>query len=225
MRRTASTLCFLFLTLTWCGLVTAQNDFPAPLLGTGHYERVDDGGECANDPNFVAGVYDAVTQLQVAGNSAGCDSEWGAFAEFDYADIGSGNVVLSATLVLRYTGYGDDTTGLPYVGVYGYEYAGGPVVLPRDQLTDQTALAIFAPTGTTNVDFELDVTDYVVDLVEEEIFQTGFFVCGVFSEVGYDTLVYFGGSSHAHAPRLIITTEDPVQNQRCSWGKVKALYR
>jgi hypothetical protein len=203
----------------------AQFDFTASLLGTGHDEREDGGEGCLNESDFIAGVYDTVTQLQAGGNGAGCDSEWGAFAEFDFTDIGTNSVILSVTLVLRYTGYGDDAMGLPYIGVYGYEYAGGPVFLPRTELDDHTALAIFAPTSTTNVDITIDVTDFIADLVLEDTFQTGFFVCGVFSEVGYNDLVYFGGSDHAHPPRLVITTANPVRNDRYGWGALKSLYR
>ncbi|MCP4571722.1 MAG: hypothetical protein GY838_05165 [bacterium] len=205
--------------------VLAQSDYPAQLLGTGHEEREDAGGTCLSETAFVAGVHDAVTQLQVGGDSAGCDAEWGACAEFDFAAIGTGNPILGATLHLRYTGYGDDAAGLPYVGLFAYAYTALPVVLPRADLNDQTALAIFAPTGTTNVDFSFDVTDHVIDLVAENIFQASFFVCGVFSEVGYNDLVYFGGASHANPPRLVVTTLQPVPVESRSWGRVKALYR
>ena len=61
----------------------------------------------------------------------------------------SGNPILGATLTLRYTGYGDDASGLPYVGLYAYGYAGGQVLLPRASLNDMTALAIFAPSAIT----------------------------------------------------------------------------
>jgi len=213
------------LVLAWCCSAMAQSDFTAALLGTGHDERVDGGDGCLNEPDFIAGVYDAVTQLQAGGNGYGCDSEWGAFTEFDFTGIGAGSVILSVTLFLRYTGYGDDAMGLPYIGVYGYEYTGGPVVLPRAELDDHTALAIFAPTSVTNVDIAIDVTNFIRDLVLEGTFQTGFFVCGVFSEVGYNDMVYFGGLDHAHPPRLVITTDNPVGNDRSSWGGLKSLYR
>ena len=203
----------------------AQFDFYAPLLGTGHDERVDGGTGCANETDFIAGVHDSVIQLQAGGNGYGCDSEWGCFAEFEFAAVEQSNLIYSATLILRYTGYGDDAMGLPYLAVYGYEYAGGPVSLPRAQLNDQTALSIFQPTSNTNVDININVTDFIIDLVDQEIFQTGFFVCGVFSEVGYNDLVYFGGSGHAYPPRLVISTTGPVQAEAQSWGAVKAVFR
>ena len=65
-------------------------------------------------------MYDAVVQLQAGGDSAGCDSEWAAFAEFDFSAVGAGGLVEAAILHLRYTGYGDDAMGLPYIGVFGY---------------------------------------------------------------------------------------------------------
>lgn len=214
----------LFLVTALTGSVWAQT-YSAPLLGTGEYERIDGTGNCANDPNFIAGVYDTVNQLQAGGNAWGCDSEWGSFAEFDFSDVGTDNPILSATLVLRYTGYGDDAAGLPYLAVYGYTYAGSAVTLPRADLNDQTALDIFAPTSTTNVDISIDVTGHVQDLIESDSFQAGFFVCGVYSEIGYSDLVYFGGAGHTYPPRLLIQTSNPVSDQASSWGQVKALYR
>ncbi|MCK9994963.1 MAG: hypothetical protein KAH56_01645 [Candidatus Krumholzibacteria bacterium] len=224
-RTNAIFLVAVALVLALCGSALAQSDFTASLLGTGHEEREDGVEGCLSESGFIAGVYNAVTQLQTGGNGYGCDSEWGAFTEFDFTGIGTSSVILSVSLYLRYTGYGDDAMGLPYIGVYGYEYAGGPVVLPRTELDDHTALAVFAPTSTTNVDIAVDVTDFITDLVLEGTFQTGFFVCGVFSEVGYNDMVYFGGSNHTHPPRLVITTANPVWNDRSSWGGLKSLFR
>ena len=217
-----STVLFL---LAWAGAASAQTDYTANLLGTGHDEREDAPSPCLSDPDFTAGVYDTATQLQVGGDRGGCDSEWGACAEFDFADIGLDNGVLAARLILRYTGYGDYASGLPYVGVYAYDYTGSAVILPRADLDDQTALAIFAPTSVTNVDIEINVTGYIADLAEDEIFQAGFFVCGVFSEVGYDDMVYFGGADHTYPPRLVIETVNPVSTEVVSWGEVKTLFR
>ena len=211
--------------LTGTNAAIAQTDYTADLLGTGHDEREDAPSPCLNDLDFTAGVYDAATQLQVGGDRGGCDSEWGTCAEFDFADIGLDNGVLAARLILRYTGYGDYASGLPYVGVYGYDYTGSAVILPRADLDDQTALAIFAPTSVTNVDIEVNVTDYIADLVDNEIFQAGFFVCGIFSEVGYDDMVYFGGADHTSPPRLVIETVNPVAAEAVSWGEVKTLFR
>ena len=198
------------LILTQWGPAAAQVDVTADLLGTGHEEREDAGGLCPSEQAFTAGVYDAVVQLQAGGDSAGCDSEWAAFAEFDFSAVGAGGLVEAATLHLRYTGYGDDAMGLPYIGVFGYAWAGGPVVLPRDDLDPQSALAVFAPTSVTNVDIAVDVTGYVADLVEQEVFRTGFLVCGAYSEVGYNDLVYFGGAGYGNPPRLVITMTSPV---------------
>jgi len=99
------------------------------------------------------------------------------------------------------------------------------VSLPRAALNDQTALAIFAPTSATNVDYTFDVTDLVTELVQEQTFRTEFFVCGVYSEAGYNDLVYFAGAGHPYPPRLVITTESPVAVEGQSWGAVKAVYR
>lgn len=213
------------LVLALNGPVLAQIDVTADLLGTGHEEREDGGGTCLHEPAFIAGVYDAVTQLQAGGDNAGCDSEWAAFAEFDFSVVGEDGIVESATLHLRYTGYGDDAMGLPYVGVFGYTYAGGPVILPRDDLEARSALAVFAPTSVTNVDIAVDVTSYVADLAGQQTFRAGFLVCGAFSEVGYNDLVYFGGAGHVHPPRLVITVTSPVPAQPRSWGAVKSAHR
>jgi len=213
------------LVLAMAGPSLAQFDYHAPLLGTGHDERVDGVTGCPNEADFIAGIYDSVIQLQAGGNGYGCDSEWGCFAEFDFAAVEESNIIFTATLIWRYTGYGDDAQGLPYLGVFGYEFTGGPVALPRANLNDQTALSIFSPTSSTNVDIAINVTDYIIDLVDQEIFQTGFFVCGVFSEVGYNDLTYFGGSGHPYPPRLVISTTGPVQAEAQSWGAVKAVFR
>lgn len=225
MRHSSRILWAITLVLAFSCPAIAQFDFSAPLLGTGHDERVDGVAGCPNETDFIAGVYDSVIQLQAGGNGYGCDSEWGAFAEFNFSAITQSSTIYSATLIWRYTGYGDDAQGLPYLGVYGYEYTGGPVALPRAQLTDHTALSIFAPTSATNVDIDIDVTDFIIDLVDDGVFQTGFFVCGVFSEAGYNDLVYFGGSDHAYPPRLIISTTGPVGSDQLSWGAVKAVFR
>ncbi len=223
--RSFSMVIWVALVLAMAGPALAQFDFHAPLLGTGHEERVDGGTGCPSEADFIAGVHDSVIQLQAGGNGYGCNSEWGCFAEFDFAAVEESSIIYSATLTWRYTGYGDDAQGLPYIGVYGYEYVGGPVALPRANLNDQTALSIFSPTSSTNVDIAINVTDYIIDLVDQEIFQAGFFVCGVFSEVGYSDLVYFGGSGHPYPPRLVISTTGPVANDQLSWGAVKAVFR
>ena len=215
----------LGLLIVAAGVPAAAQTYDAPLLGTGDDERVDAAEPCASEPDFIAGQYTTAAQLQVGGNAWGCGSEWGACAEFDFAFVGAGNDVLSATLILRYTGYGDDAGGLPYLAIYAYDYAGGPVDLPRVDLDDHTALDIFALTGTTNVDVAIDVTDRINDLLADGIYRAGFFVCGVFSEVGYSDLVYFGGASHAHPPRLALETSLPVAAEPAPWGRVKALYR
>ena len=225
MRRIPTLAGAVTLALVLSGPALAQLDITADLLGTGHEEREDAGGLCPSEPAFIAGVHDAVAQLQAGGDSAGCDSEWAAFAEFDFFAVGSGGLVEAAILHLRYTGYGDDAMGLPYIGVFGYAYAGGPVVLPRDDLDPQSALAVFAPTGVTNVDIAIDVTDHVADLVEQEVFRTGFLVCGAYSEVGYNDLVYFGGAGHAHPPRLVVTVTNPVPARPLGWSALKSAYR
>jgi hypothetical protein len=207
------------------GPALAQFDYYALLQGTGHDERVDGGTGCPNEADFIAGVYDSVTQLQAGGDGYGCDSEWGCFAEFDFTAVEESGIIISATLIWRYTGYGDDAQGLPYLAVFGYEYADEPVILPRADLNDQTALSIFQPTSNTNVDIAINVTDFIIDLVDQEIFRTGFFLCGVFSEAGYNDLTYFGGSGHAFPPRLVISTTGPVQTEAQSWGAVKAVFR
>ncbi len=207
------------------GPVRAQTEYSAPLLGTGHYQREDAADPCTQDPNFIAGQYNSLVQIMAGGNNAGCDSEWGFCAEFDFSASEEGNEVLSAVLSLRYTGYGDDSGGLPYLGLFDYEYSGAPVLLPRAEFNDQTALAVFQPTGSTGVDFDFDVTDLVTGLLEEGKGQVGFFVCGVFSEVGYDSLVYFGASDGQYPPRLMISTAQVVQARPTSWGMVKTCFR
>jgi hypothetical protein len=181
----------------------AQFDFTAPLLGTGHEERADGGTGCPNETDFIAGVYDAVIQIQAGGNGYGCNSEWGCFAEFDFAAVEESSIIYSATLIWRYTGYGDDAMGLPYLAVFGYEYTGGPVALPRAYLNDHTALSIFAPTSNTNVDIPINVTNFIIDLVDQEIFRTGFF---------------FAACSRKRAPPTWSTSEDRAMPIRRAWS-------
>jgi hypothetical protein len=209
----------------WSAPTAAQFDYTATLLGAGDDERIDGAGGCPHELDFIAGVPSPASQLQVGGNGYGCDSEWGAYAEFDFSAIGASGIVMAASLTVRYTGYGDDAAGLPYVGLYDYAYAGGPVALPRADLDEFSGLAVFAPTSATNVDFTFDVTDVIIERVQDETRQAGFFLCGAFNEVGYNDLVYFGGSSHSYPPRLVITTAQPVTSRQVSWGAVKAVYR
>lgn len=225
MRRLLPLGCVTFVLMIWAGPAIAQFDYPAILLGAGDDERVEGAVGCLNETDFIAGVPSAASQLRVGGNGYGCDSEWGAHAEFDFTAIGASGVVMAASLTVRYTGYGDDAAGLPYIGLYDYPYAGGPVALPRADLDGFSGLAVFAPTSATNVDFTFDVTEEITALIADETFQAGFFFCGAFNEAGYNDLVYFGGSSHPYPPRLVITTARPVASRQVSWGAVKAEYR
>ena len=150
------------------GALHAESVLSAPPLSVGEDERIDGVDPCSHEAEFVAGTVSTATNLRVGGNSYGCDSEWGVSAEFDLSAFPPDLEILSATYVVRKTGYGDG--GLPYVAVFPYEADGGAHFLPRADLDMDTALDIAAP------------------------------------------------------PRLFVTTESPVPDQRSTWGAVKSIY-
>ncbi|MBC8426593.1 hypothetical protein H8E07_20955 [bacterium] len=199
----------------------ATEDFPAPLLQAGEDERIEGTGACPVEPDFLAGSVSTAYSLHVGGNAWGCDSEWGASAEFDLTAFVPGQTILAAEFVVRKTGHEE---GLPYVAAFGYEATGAEVPLPRADLDMYSALDIVAP-GQANVDLHFTVTGFVQDLIDDGAARAGLFLCGVYSEVGRMDRIYVGGTPHAFPPRLIITTEGPVGGETATWSGIKTIYR
>lgn len=199
----------------------AVETYSAPLLLAGEDERIDGVGTCPQEDAFLAGTASTALSLNVGGNAWGCDSEWGVAAEFDLTAFLGGPAVLAAEFVVRKTGHEE---GLPYVAVYGYLADGTPVLLPRDDLDEFSALDIRAP-GVANVDQTFTVTGHVQDLLAGGATRAGFFLCGVFSEAGRMDRIYVGGASHAFPPRLILTVEGTVAAERSTWSGIKSVYR
>ena len=208
------------LTLSAAAPAGATEEFTAPLLQAGEDERVEGVGACPVEPDFAAGTVSTAYSLHVGGNAWGCDSEWGASAEFDLTAFNPGQTILAAELVVRKTGHEE---GLPYVAAFGYAATGGEVPLPRADLDMYSALDIVAP-GQANVDLHFTVTGHVQDLIVDGAARAGLFVCGVYSEVGRMDRIYVGGAPHAYPPRLVITTEGPVGGETSTWGGIKAIF-
>ncbi len=204
--------------------VASAVDMDATLAASNDVSREDAGGFCANEQAFVFDAGGSGTQLLIAGDTAGCDHEWGAFAEFLLPVLGSGATVTAAEFRVRKMGHSDNAPGLPYLGVFSYDPAVRPVSLLRSVLSPTTAQAIQqAPVANTDMSF--DVTSLVQGLYTNGDSACALFLCGVTSEVGYETLVFAGGPSSATPPRLIVTAEIPVRNDARAWSAVKALYR
>jgi hypothetical protein len=217
-RRGTTTLAGILMLLA--GATAAAMDYSAPLLQAGDDERVEGADGCPQEAAFLAGTVSTAASLYVGGNAWGCDSEWGTSAEFDLSAFGPGQTVLAAEFVVRKTGHEE---GLPYVAAFGYGATGGEVVLPRDDLDEYSALDIVAP-GVANVDLHFTITAYLQDLLDDGAARAGFFLCGVYSEVGRIDRIYVGGSTHEFPPRLILSVDGPVVATRSTWGAVKSLY-
>lgn len=195
----------------------------APLQG-GDDEREDGVGTCLNETTFYAGTVATAANLKIGGEAAGCDSEWGSSLEFDLSDIPPHQPVLSATLIVRKTGYSDDSQGFAYLGAYAYAATGGVVSLDRAALTPETALDVLYPSAA-NVDLSFDVTAGVLDLVNDGMTRLGVFLAGVYSEVGYEDWISIGGTTSYAPPRLVVVSEGTIPAETGTWSAMKACYR
>lgn len=199
-------------------------DLNATLTASSDVSREDAGGFCSNEQAFVFDAGGSATQLLIAGETGGCDHEWGMFAEFLLPALSAGATVTAAEFRVRKTGQSDNATGLPYLGVFDYDPAVRPVSLLRSDLSPTTAQVI-QQAPATNTDMSFDVTSLVQGLYTNGDSACALFLCGVTSEVGYETLVFAGGPSSVTPPQLIITADIPVPNDPQAWSAVKALYR
>lgn len=195
----------------------------APTL-CGHDEREQGAGSCLVETAFKAGVPSADLHLKVGGESAGCDSEWAASFEFDLGALPSGAQVYGATLIVRKTGYSDDSQGFAYLGAFGYEPSAGEVTVERADLTPETALDIRYPSAA-NTDLAFDVTAALQDLVSRGGAKAGLMLAPVYSEIGYEDWISVGGCGYAVPPRLVVVHEGAVRDEPSSWSRLKANYR
>lgn len=204
--------------------IAAAGELTLPPALCGHDERVDGGGACASESSFTAGVASPDLHLKVGGEAWGCNAEWASSFEFDLAALPDGSEVHAATLVVRKTGYSDDSQGFAYLGAYAYEPSGAAVSIERDDLTPDTALAIVYPTAA-NTDLVFDVTAAVQAWARVGAERAGLLVAPVYSEVGYEDWISIGGCGYAVAPRLVILHEGAVRDTPTSWSFLKATYR
>lgn len=190
-----------------------------------HDERGDGGGLCPLEDAFLLGGSASAASLQVGGNAWGCDSEWAASFRFDLNGIDTGAEIEQALLVVRKTGYADDSSGFPYIGAYAFTPGATPVEILRADLTPTTAQDVLLP-GAPNVDLEFDVTGAVQDFVDDASPEAGLLLCGIYNEAGYHDFIYVGNIGHTYPPRLIIEyTEGTVPSRRFSFDAIKSLYR
>lgn len=195
----------------------------APLL-CGHDEREEGAGACPQESAFKAGVATSDLHLMIGGQAWGCDSEWAASLEFDLGSVPAGAQVYSASLVVRKTGYSDDSEGFTYLGAYSYDPTGGEVPIERDALTPDTALDITYPPAA-NTDLTFDVTAAVQAWVAAGAAKAGLLLAPVYPEIGYETWVSVGGCGYALPPRLVIVHEGAVAAAATTWSHLKATYR
>lgn len=217
---------FIMITLI-LGLAAGTSGAVTLTLGPtlcGESEREFAPAPCLEEPAFLVGVSTAEMNLKVGGNAYGCDSEWASGFEFDLTTVPSGQVIVSATLVVHKTGYADDAQGFPYIGTFTYGATGAPVIVPRDDLDPDTALDIMYP-PVANVDLDFDVTDTVQELIFDAESSAGFLVAGIYSEAGYHNHIFLGGCANVNPPRLEIVYNAPVASEKESWSTLKALFR
>ncbi|MBA4377470.1 MAG: hypothetical protein C0395_02230 [Gemmatimonas sp.] len=202
----------------------ASDTVTIPPLQCGDDEREYGAGACPQETKFTAGTVSTALHLKVGGEAAGCDSEWATSLEFGLETVPAQQPVVSAVLVVRKTGYSDDSEGFPYVGVFAYPATGAPVSVGRDELTPDTMLDVVFP-SSANVDLSFDVTAAVQALVDAGAARAGFLLAGVYSEVGYEDWISVGGMAYAVPPRLVVVYEGTVAAPAGSWSAVKAAYR
>ncbi len=193
----------------------------APTL-CGHDEREEGAGACPQEADFKAGVSGADLHLKIGGEAWGCDSEWATSLEFDLGGLPMGAEVYIATLVVRKTGYSDDSEGFTYLGAYAYDPTGSEVLL--DDLTPETALDIAYPSAA-NTDLSFDVTAAVQAWLNAGTAKAGLLLAPVYSEIGYEDWISVGGCGYALPPRLVIVHEGAVVDESMSWSDLKANYR
>lgn len=195
----------------------------APAL-CGHDEREDGVTGCLQEAHFRAGLASPDLHLKVGGEAWGCDSEWATALEFDLGPLPTGAPVLGAVLVVRKTGYSDDSQGFAYLGAYAYEATGAEVLLARDDLTPDTALSIAYPPAA-NVDLAFDVTAAVQAWVNAGRARGGLLLAPVYPENGYEDWISVGGCGYAVPPRLVVTCEGVVGGESSTWSDLKAAWR
>jgi len=192
-------------------------------LQSGDDEREDAGGSCLQETSFNAGVASGELHLRIGGDASGCNSEWATSVELDLAVLPS-HAVTSATLVVRKTGYSDDSQGFAYIGAFVYAATGSVTTVERADLTPDTALSIVYPPAA-NVDLDFDVTSAIQALLGDGETLAGLLLAGVYSEVGYEDWISVGGKGYVSPPRLIVAFERTIATESTPWSQVKHLYR
>lgn len=193
-------------------------------LQCGDDERVDGGGSCQQETAFTAGTVSTAYHLKVGGDSYGCNSEWATSLEFGLDALPPHAALVSATLVVRKTGYSDDSQGFFYLGAFAYPATGAPVAVEREDLTPETMLDVVYPPAA-NVDLSFDVTAAVQAVLDGESGRTGLLLAGVYSEAGYEDWISIGGATYVVPPRLVVEYQATVDAQTRSWSQVKSAYR
>ena len=222
MRHVSAVLCGLFL-LFCAGAASADIVTYSPLQ-CGEDKREDAGGTCLQETSFYAGAISAAMHLKVGGDTAGCNSEWATSLEFD---LGAGpplGAIMSATLIVRKTGYSDDSQGFAYIGAFAYQATGFVVTVERADLTPETALSIVYPTAA-NTDLSFDVTPAIQALVSGGKPCAGLLLAGVYSEVGYEDWISVGGANYSTPPRLVVAYARPIAIRGVTWSVLRSLYR
>jgi hypothetical protein len=214
----------LGLILGIASLPAAAVEVELTAVQSGDDEREFAGGTCLQEEEFLAGTSSTSLHQKVGGEAWGCDSEWATSIEFDLSSIPVGLQVFSATLLVRKTGYSDDSQGFFYMGAFAYEATGAPVPVAREALTLDTMLDVVYPSAA-NVDLSFDVTAAVQEWVARGKRRVGLLLAGVYSEVGYENWVSVGGSGYAIPPRLHVSHEGSVAIARTPWTDVKEFYR
>ncbi len=191
---------------------------------SGHDEREDGAAGCLQEAAFSVGLPSSQPNLRVGGEAAGCDSEWAAFFEFDLNTVPATEQIYSATLVVRKTGYSDDSQGFAYIGAFPYLASGEELLVPREDLDPQTALDIVYPSAV-NGDLSFDVTSVIQDWVAHGADRAGLLLAGIYSEAGYEDWISVGGHGSTAPPRLEIQYQSTVGSHPMSLSSIKAGFR
>lgn len=208
----------------WGPVVATAAELSLPPTLCGHDEREEGAGACPHETAFKAGIASPDLHLKIGGQAWGCDAEWATSLEFDLGALPSGTQVYSAMLVVRKTGYSDDSEGFTYLGAYAYQPTGSEVVVERAAVTPDTALDIVYPSAA-NTDLSFDVTAAVQAWVLAGVAKGGFLLAPVYPEIGYEDWISVGGCGYVLPPRLVVVHEGAVAGEATSWSQLKATYR
>ena len=196
---------YLSLIVATCSIGFSQNtsattiDIQALFSGTGEKEYA--GGFLCDNGSSGYTPTSATGSMQVGSDSAGCDADNRAAVEFDISMIVDSNTIGTATLSFT-------TESGSSIGIDIHGYAGNGTKDKPDFNFDNQIASFTAVVNTTS---QIDVTDYVKFLVDNNDSYAGFMLdcpptVGTLCESSDNKFAYIFGIDSAFAPKLSISS-------------------